>query len=98
MPEITQPRVVEEVLKNTNDNCLGLVGTLDESAEPTLGVLEKANELKRIVVLVGPEGGLSEKEQKITEKCGYKAVFLGENVLRVETAAIGLLAAVSLEG
>ena len=46
------------------------------------------------MVLVGPEGGLTDGEQKLTENRGYEPVFLRENVLRVETAAIGLLAAV----
>ena len=94
LPEIAQPRVLKEVLEDTHDNCLGLVGTLDESARPILAALEKANQPKCIVVLVGPEGGLTDSEQKLTENRGYEPVFLGENVLRVETAAIGLLAMV----
>jgi len=94
LPEIAQPRVLKEVLEDTHDTCLGLVGTLNESAKPILAALEKANEPKCIVVLVGPEGGLTDSEQKLTENRGYEPVFLGENVLRVETAAIGLLAAV----
>lgn len=94
LPEITQPRGLEEVLHETNDNCLRLVGTRNESANPVLTVLEKTDQPRIIVLLVGPEGGLSEDEQKHTEQCGYEPVFLGENILRVETATIGLLAAV----
>ena len=92
--EIMRPRVLEEILKETNDNCLGLVGTLDETAKPTLAVLKKTEQPKSIVLLVGPEGGLTSKEQELVESYGYEPVFLGENVLRVETAAIGLLAAI----
>ena len=46
------------------------------------------------MLLVGPEGGLSEAEQARAQSSGYQAVFLGENTLRVETAAIAFLAAV----
>ena len=93
LPEIAQPKVLEKVLEDTNDNCLGVVGTGNESAKPILGVLKKARP-RRVILLVGPEGGLTEKEQGLTESRGYEPVYLGENVLRVETAAIGLLAVV----
>ncbi|NIA07332.1 MAG: RsmE family RNA methyltransferase [Actinobacteria bacterium] len=93
LPQIAQPRVLEKVLTDTNDNCLGVVGTLNESAKPILVVLEKARP-ERVALLVGPEGGLTEKEQALTEANGYEPVFLGKNTLRVETAAAGLLAAI----
>ena len=94
LPKITRPRALQEVLDNTSDNWLGLVGTLKESAKPILAVLEKAEQAKSIVLLVGPEGGLTNEEQGLVEGCGYEPVFLGENILRVETAAIGLFAAI----
>ena len=93
LPVIAQPRVVEKVLANTDNNCLKVVGTLKESAKPILAVLEKARP-GRVILLVGPEGGLTEKEQDLAEANGYEPVYLGENTLRVETAAAGLLAAI----
>jgi len=40
-------------------------------------------------VLIGPEGGISEKEAKwLSEKAGAKLVTLGPRILRTETAAI----------
>jgi len=94
LPEITQPRELEEVLKDTKNDYLGLVGTLNESAESILAVLNKADQAKQIVLLVGPEGGLTDEEQELATASGYEPVYLGENILRVETAAVGLLAAV----
>ncbi len=64
-----------------------------ESAKPILVVLEKA-EPKRVALLVGPEGGLTEQEQALVQASGYEPVYLGENTLRVETAAAGLLAVI----
>ena len=93
LPQIAQPRMLEKVLADTNDNCPKVVGTLNESAKPILAVLEKARP-GRVALLVGPEGGLTEKEQALAEASGYEPVYLGENTLRVETAAIGLLAAI----
>lgn len=94
LPEIAGPKALKKVLNDTGDDWLGLVGTTNESAEPIWAVLEKSDQPKTIVLLVGPEGGLTNEEQKLTEECGYEPVFLGDNILRVETAAIGLLAAI----
>jgi 16S rRNA (uracil1498-N3)-methyltransferase len=46
-----------------------------------------------MVVLIGPEGGLGEAEQRAALAAGFVAVRLGPRVLRTETAA---LAAVTL--
>ena len=94
LPKVSQPRRLGEVLEETNDDWTGLVGTVNESAEPILGSLEKAKLSKGLVLLVGPEGGLSDAEQAQAQSSGYQAVFLGENTLRVDTAAIAFLAAV----
>lgn len=44
-----------------------------------------------IVVLIGPEGGLSEAEQRAALAAGFAAVRLGPRVLRTETAAVAAL-------
>lgn len=43
---------------------------------------------KKVFLFVGPEGGLSKKDIEILEKKGFKPVYLGENILRAETAAL----------
>lgn len=50
----------------------------------------------RITYVVGPEGGLSNDETGLLTDHGFKPVFLGENVLRTETAALYALAAIKL--
>ena len=42
-------------------------------------------------IVVGSEGGFSEKEFKLAKDTGYSTVFLGRRILRAETAAIALL-------
>lgn len=44
-----------------------------------------------VVVLIGPEGGLAEAEQRAAIAAGFVAVRLGPRVLRTETAAIAAL-------
>ncbi len=49
---------------------------------------------KAIRVLIGPEGGLARDEISSAENSGFKRVRLGPRVLRTETAALAILAAV----
>jgi 16S rRNA (uracil1498-N3)-methyltransferase len=44
-----------------------------------------------VVVLIGPEGGLTEAEQQAALEAGFVAVRLGPRVLRTETAAVAAL-------
>jgi 16S rRNA (uracil1498-N3)-methyltransferase len=46
-----------------------------------------------IVMLSGPEGGLSPEEERAAEQAGFLPVRLGPRVLRTETAAVAALAA-----
>jgi 16S rRNA (uracil1498-N3)-methyltransferase len=47
-------------------------------------------------ICVGPEGGLTDSEIKAAVAAGWKSVDLGPRILRVETAAVALAAAVAL--
>ena len=52
---------------------------------------------KRIVLLVGPEGGFSLEEAKAVEEAGGKSVTLGPRILRAETAALTAMSVVQYE-
>lgn len=56
---------------------------------------QRVNELKvperKIIVLIGPEGGLTEIEQRAAIGAGFIAVKMGPRVLRTETAAVAAL-------
>lgn len=47
---------------------------------------------KTLAIIIGPEGGFSEKEAKAIEAAGGKTVTLGKTILRTETAGIAALA------
>jgi 16S rRNA (uracil1498-N3)-methyltransferase len=48
----------------------------------------------QVSVLIGPEGGLSPAEVDFLEQAGFRPVYLGQGVLRVDTAAIAAVAVV----
>ncbi len=47
-----------------------------------------------VFLAIGPEGGFTEAEVDLARSAGWRAVDLGPRILRVETAAILLVAMV----
>jgi len=69
----------------------------EEGIQPLKEVLRKNNDVKKIVVLIGPEGGFSAAEAKMAMAKGSYVVNLGPNILRTETAAIAVLSMIMYE-
>jgi 16S rRNA (uracil1498-N3)-methyltransferase len=69
---------------------------LDESgqAPPILCALPK----NQVALLVGPEGGWTEREREEAVAAGWQPVSLGPAILRAETAAIAAIAVVGASG
>lgn len=55
-------------------------------------VLDATEDIDEILILVGPEGGFSEKEVSFLADSGGHFVDLGGGILRVETAVVAVLA------
>jgi 16S rRNA (uracil1498-N3)-methyltransferase len=49
---------------------------------------------RKILVVVGPEGGFTETEAARAEECGFRLTALGPRILRAETAAVAACALV----
>lgn len=88
---------VEEV--KSFKNAISETGKYDLAIFPTLegervNISEalKGFKGKEIIVFIGPEGDFSEEEINLAKKFGCKLVTLGENVLKVDTAAITVVA------
>ncbi len=69
---------------------LGL--TLSPGAQTALAELPFPEQ--PLAVLIGPEGGLTDAEVQFAQQRGFQAVRLGPRVLRTETAAVAVLAAI----
>ncbi len=91
IPDLSSPRPMQECLA-LDDATLGLV--LDPRAE--YGLHELPGPSHRLMLLLGPEGGLSVAELEDAQDKGFRAVRLGPRTLRTETAAIAALTAVQL--
>lgn len=61
-----------------------------------LKAIEKKKDLK-IAIVIGPEGGIDEKEIAILKESGAKVVTLGKRILRTETVALQMLSVIMYE-
>lgn len=52
---------------------------------------------KKIGIIIGPEGGIEEKEANTLQELGVKSVSLGKRILRTETVALSVLSNIMYE-
>jgi 16S rRNA (uracil1498-N3)-methyltransferase len=87
IPDIAAPVGLHEFLGRIDTGATRLLLSptgaqrVDELQPPAGGLL----------VLIGPEGGLAESEQRAAIQTGFVAVRMGPRVLRTETAAVAAL-------
>ena len=93
VPEVTEPMTTREVCGMLADVDLAVV--LHEQARRPLAELQVPRS-GTIVVVVGPEGGLTDGEVVAFRAAGAEAVRLGPEVLRTSTAGAAALAALSM--
>lgn len=91
VPPVHQPVTLEKWLGQP-DNCLKL--TLDPWTSATIKQLSPTDRLR---LVIGPEGGFSDREVAATTLAGFQPVRLGPRVLRTETAALTAIAALQLQ-
>jgi 16S rRNA (uracil1498-N3)-methyltransferase len=92
VPEVTEPMTTREVCGLLADADLAVV--LHEQARRPLAELDIPR-TGTVVVIVGPEGGLTDGEVVAFRAAGAQAVRLGAEVLRTSTAGAAALAALS---
>ena len=73
---------------------LRCVLSLDAAAKPLLELASTSND--PVLLLSGPEGGLTEREEADARAAGFVPVTLGPRILRAETAPLAALAALTL--
>ncbi len=69
----------------------------EEEGERLKEVLKESKDKKRIFFIVGPEGGLSQEEVEKSKGMGFIPVYMGQRILRAETASLCLLSILQYE-
>lgn len=85
--------VVKLVKETREDN--GVTAILHESARISFARLPFAR-ARSIVLVIGPEGGLTAEEIKALEEAGGQAVVMGDTVLRTASAGVVALGALGV--
>lgn len=96
IPSIEKSVDMKYLCSKINEYDLVLVAYENEDKKTIKDIL-KNNKVKKIAIVVGPEGGLTEKEVEELIKCGAKAVSLGKRILRTETVPIAMLSMIMYE-
>jgi len=96
LPELRSPATPREVMARTARGT-ETVWVAHPSAEAvSVSSAIKQNASADVTILVGPEGGFTEAEVERTTGAGAQQIALGPAILRIETAAVALVAAFSL--
>ena len=79
------------------DYDLKLTCSTKENEKTIKNVLQNSTNCDRIIIVVGPEGGLTISEEEKLEKNGFIPVTLGNLILRTETVPIYIMSLVNYE-
>ena len=97
IPKVEEILTFEEIIENWEDNSLKIILWEDEKNNRLHTVLKNLQQFKKIVVLVGPEGGFTDKEIAAARERTFQSAGLGSSILRTETAAVYLLSVLHYE-
>ncbi len=88
IPQIEDVINISKIYSNINEYDIFIVAYENEKQIKLKEILKKYNSAKNIAVLIGPEGGIEEKEIEKLKQSGATTVSLGSTILRTETAPI----------
>ncbi|MBN2564368.1 MAG: 16S rRNA (uracil(1498)-N(3))-methyltransferase [Candidatus Eisenbacteria bacterium] len=94
VPRVGDPVSVNDVVDMIGESELSLVAWEEEGEAGLFQVLERSK-AKRILLIVGPEGGLTRSEVDLLAGAGALAVSAGRRILRADWAAAAIAAMLS---
>lgn len=86
IPIIEDIKSIKDLTKEDAD--LKLVASTKEKEKLLNYYLQSIEDCAKIIMMIGPEGGISDKEEDILVSNGYNRVSFGNLIFRVETATI----------
>lgn len=84
-------------IKDIDIDGLKIVCSTKEKSNNLKKVLKNNLNCDKIVISIGPEGGLTDKEEQLFVDKGFIPVSLGDNIMRVETVPIYMLSVLNYE-
>ena len=96
IPMVQPVQTMEQMLADNPCDCK-LIAYECEDKLGLKAALQKEQALKELLLIIGPEGGISETELQQARTAGALVVSLGKRILRAETAALVAAAAIFYE-
>ena len=99
IPNIKNVINIENICQNAEKYDIILIAYENEKINTLKAELNKLNREKelKIAVVIGPEGGIDEKEVKKLVDIGGKCITLGKRILRTETVSLVILSNIIYE-
>lgn len=103
IPVVNSPITFKQLMSQINEYDIVLVADEEDAksgqrtrfAEKLKKVYD--NKLKSVLIIFGPEGGISRNEASMLKEAGVETISLGPRILRAETAPLYALSAISYE-
>ncbi len=94
IPMITEIKQISEL---TNYEGIKIVCSTVEKVNNIRLFLQKTNKYDKIMIVIGPEGGLTTTEENQFKELGFTPVSLGKRIMRVETVPLFILSVLNYE-
>lgn len=96
IPQVQPVQTIQQMLAN-NDLQHKIIAYECEDRLGLKTALQSCDNLRELLLIIGPEGGISEFELEMARKNGAVPVSLGKRILRAETAGVVALSAILYE-
>ena len=96
IPQVQDVQTVKEMLAN-NDCKTKIIAYECEDRMSLKTALREAGQMEDLLLIIGPEGGISEAELVKAREAGAVPVSLGRRILRAETAGLVAMSAIFYE-
>lgn len=96
IPQVQPVQTMQQMLTN-NDLQHKIIAYECEDRLGLKTALQSCDNLQELLLIIGPEGGISEFELELARKNGAVPVSLGKRILRAETAGVVALSAILYE-
>ncbi len=97
IPEIGKLKNIDKICDEIKEYDIVLVAYENEEKINIKEELKKEKNASKIAIVIGPEGGLDQREVNKLKDNGAKIVTLGNRILRTETASLMMLSMIMYE-
>lgn len=94
-PKVNNIMTLNELIKLDYD--LKIFCSTSEKEKTIKNVLQNNINCDRIIIVIGPEGGITKEEESLLLSNGFNSITLGDTILRTETAPIFVMSAIKYE-